>query len=113
MYLFPEGLHEVYLDYEKEEFMLKAYSFITNNLGGRTDKRNYCFNLAFPIDIALGPPGQVYAKLRFGFLLRILLTFLYFYIAFKIRPYINGNLSRLFWPVALLKKLYKDYLNIY
>lgn len=40
MYIFPEGMHEVYIDYEKEEYREKILSWIVKTKSfGKTDKR--------------------------------------------------------------------------
>jgi esterase/lipase len=40
LYTFKEGLHEVYLDFEKEEFKNKIVTWITKTKNyGKTDKR--------------------------------------------------------------------------
>jgi len=41
LYTIKEGFHEIYIDYEKDEFMNKILAWITKTKNlGRTDKRN-------------------------------------------------------------------------
>jgi alpha-beta hydrolase superfamily lysophospholipase len=49
LYTFKDGYHEIYMDYEKEEFMSKVLNWIkkTRNLG-KTDKRKYDDLLSIP-----------------------------------------------------------------
>lgn len=43
-YLFKDGYHEVYLDFEKEEYRNKILSWIIKTKGsGKTDRRNKFF----------------------------------------------------------------------
>jgi hypothetical protein len=40
--VFSEGYHEMYIDYEKDEFISKVYSWIVKMKGvGKTDKRKF------------------------------------------------------------------------
>jgi hypothetical protein len=105
LYVFNEGLHEIYIDFEKEEFFNKVLSWIVKTKGyGKTDK-------PFPIDIAIGPPRPIYNKIRFTSLFKIFLVILYFVIGHKLKFLLKGKMQRLFWPISLLKLAYKIYFN--
>jgi hypothetical protein len=88
LYVIENGLHEIYIDYEKDKFFQKVLSWILNTRNfGKSNLRIILLynviNLAFPIDLKFGPINKNKDKFRSSWFLKILLAIVYFFIAYK------------------------------